>query len=56
MALDRLDAHLSVLVKAENVVANAARAAALHLVFVAEELLAGETTAIVQLSVGEHAE
>ena len=44
------------LVEAQDVVAHAARAATLHLVLVAEELLAGEAAAIVQLAVGEHAQ
>ena len=45
-------AHLSFLVKPQDIVANAAGPAALHLVFVSEELLAGKASAVVQLSVG----
>lgn len=45
--------HIAFTVKAQNVVAHTAGATRFNLVFVAEEFLAGEASAIVQLPVGQ---
>lgn len=45
--------HVAFTVEAQDVVAHAAGAARFNLVFVAEELLAGKASAIVQLPVGQ---
>ncbi len=49
-------AHLPLLVKTEDVIANTAGPAALHFMFVSKELLASEASAIVELTVGQHSE
>ena len=46
--------HPALLVEAQDVVANAGRSPALHLMFVPEQLLPGCATAVVQLTVCEH--
>lgn len=48
--------HLPVLIETQDVIADAAGASALHLVFVAEELLAGEPAPVVEFPVGEDAQ
>lgn len=45
-------AHLSFLIKAQDIVAHTAGPPTLHLMFVPEELLASETSAIIQLTMG----
>jgi len=50
------DPHLSLLVKAQDIVAHTAGPATLHLVFVSEELLPGKTPPVVQLSVRQHSQ
>ncbi|TNN83507.1 hypothetical protein EYF80_006488 [Liparis tanakae] len=50
------DPHLSLLVKAQDVVAHTAGPATLHLVFVSEELLPGEAPPVVKLSVRQHSQ
>ncbi len=44
--------HLPLLVETQNVIADATRPAALHLMFVAEQLLASESTTVVEFAVG----
>lgn len=45
---------MSLLVEAQDVIPHTAGPAALHLMFVSEELLPGEPPAVVQLPVGQH--
>lgn len=47
-------AHLSLLVKTQDVISNAAGPAALHFMFVSEELLASEASTIVQFTVSQN--
>ena len=49
-----VEAHLSLLIKTQDIVAHAARPAALHFVLVPKELLASEASAVVQLAVGQN--
>lgn len=48
------DAHLSLLVKTQDIIADAARPAALHFMFVSKELLASKASAVVQLTMGQN--
>lgn len=48
--------HLPVLIEAKDVIADAAGASALHLVFVTEELLACKPAAVVEFPMGEDAQ
>ena len=48
--------NLATAVEAENVVANTARAASLHLVLVSEQLLPREASPVIELAVREHSQ
>lgn len=48
-------AYLTILVKAQDVITHTAGPATLHFMFVSEELLASKASAIIQLTVGQHA-
>lgn len=48
--------HIAQTIKSKDVIAHRTRSAALHLVFVAEQALPGESTTIVQFTVREHTE
>lgn len=49
-----LAAHLSLLVKTQDIIAHTAGPAALHFMFVSKELLASEASTIVQLTMGQN--
>ncbi|KAG7243649.1 hypothetical protein INR49_011206 [Caranx melampygus] len=51
-----LYSHLSLLVKAQDIIAHTAGPATLHLVLVPEELLAGKAPAIVQFPMRQHSQ
>lgn len=48
------EAHLSLLVKTQDIIAHTAGPAALYFMFVSKELLASEASTIVQLTVGQN--
>lgn len=48
-------AHLSILVKAQDVITHTAGPATFHFMFVSEELLASKASAIIQLTMGQNA-
>jgi len=50
------EAHLSLLVKTQDIIAHTAGPATLHFMFVSKELLASKASAIVQLTVGQDPE